>query len=151
MSAPAWSDQSIDDLKRHHAEGLSSTEIATLLNTTRNAVCGKIHRLHLATPVSRTNKPVAQRKPRKRSIVVTMSPLERSGLPLLTPKPRTPATNKPVSLLDAGSSDCRTIVGHDAKGIAICCGLAKCEDRRGRPSQYCAEHHQLFHTASVSR
>ncbi|MEW9304519.1 GcrA family cell cycle regulator [Labrys neptuniae] len=40
-----WDETAIDNLKRLRLEGQSASEIATALGTTRNAVCGKAHRL----------------------------------------------------------------------------------------------------------
>jgi len=48
MTTPVWTDLRVDRLKALWAEGLSASEIAERLNgVTRNAVLGKLHRLHL--------------------------------------------------------------------------------------------------------
>jgi hypothetical protein len=40
-----WAPERDEELKRHEAAGLSASEIAVLLRTTRNAVIGRSHRL----------------------------------------------------------------------------------------------------------
>ena len=60
-----WSDDRIAELKKHHEDGLSCSQIAFKLGgTTRNAVIGKVHRLGLVAP-AKPGKPNIPRAPRK--------------------------------------------------------------------------------------
>jgi GcrA cell cycle regulator len=43
----AWPEQRVTQLRKLWAEGLTSTQIAKLLHTSRSAVCGKVCRLGL--------------------------------------------------------------------------------------------------------
>src|SRR5262245_30832609 len=56
-----WSAEKTEKLKRYWLEGLSSTQIGTILGCTRNSVIGKVHRLGLEqrykSPVKREKKP----------------------------------------------------------------------------------------------
>ena len=47
LNAPGWNIAKLDELKRLHAEGLSYRLIGERLNVSKNAVCGKVHRLGL--------------------------------------------------------------------------------------------------------
>ncbi len=58
-----WTDERVEQLKKLWNEGLSASQIATILGgVTRNAVIGKVHRLGL----SGRSKPVRSSRPRPR-------------------------------------------------------------------------------------
>lgn len=61
-----WTEERIEQLKRHWREGLSITDIGRKLAMSRNAVVGKAHRLGLAgreSPILRRPEPVAAPPP----------------------------------------------------------------------------------------
>jgi GcrA cell cycle regulator len=61
----SWTDERVELLKKHWADGLSASQIATELGgVTRNAVIGKVHRLGLAARAKSTRSTSTQR-PRK--------------------------------------------------------------------------------------
>ena len=69
----SWTDERIERLKKLWSEGLSASQIAAELGgVTRNAVIGKVHRLHLSGRV-KTSSASTQRS-RK-----TVRPVARSG------------------------------------------------------------------------
>lgn len=57
---PTWTDERVELLRRHFQAGLSCSEIAREIGVSRNAVIGKIFRLHLSRP-----KRVTERRPER--------------------------------------------------------------------------------------
>ncbi len=63
--ASFWTEERLERLKTLHAEGKSATQIFALMGAqSRNAVCGKIHRLGLSAPPRAPKQPRAPRKSR---------------------------------------------------------------------------------------
>ncbi len=70
-----WSDETIARLKRMHAEGIPTAEIARRMNLSKNTVGGKISRLHLnegRPPLISSPTDPRQASPRRRDRVVPM-------------------------------------------------------------------------------
>ncbi len=68
-----WTVEMIDRLREHRAAGLSATVTAERISgefvpVTRNAVCGKIHRLGLSAPMVKRAKVEKPKKPRTREL-----------------------------------------------------------------------------------
>lgn len=79
-----WTDVLVAELTRLHASGLSAHQIGMQLGRSRNAVCGKLHRMGLSEVLKGLPpRPPRERKPRvKRSTVThqyTLSKLMRGG------------------------------------------------------------------------
>ena len=124
-----WTDASVSILTSRWAAGHNSRAIANELGTTRGAVIGKAHRLHLPGPekkqaVVRINR-VARTKPRK-----------PAKFPFLA-RQRAPAPQAgPVTFCDLQPRHCRWMRGEPSEQLY--CGA----DRRDG-SIYCSTHHNL--------
>lgn len=157
----SWTPDRVELLKNLYQEGLSASQIAKQLGgVSRNAVCGKVHRLGLsgrATP-SKPQRTVYKAPP------VPRAPHQNNGLsfkgarppvqPLVTgpghspgSKPPTPVetpTTKPGSyaapLTELGAHQCRWPLGRMLDPPGLFCGEPLDEDRDHTLPPYCAEH-----------
>lgn len=73
-----WTDPRTDDLKLLWADQLSASDIAARLNTTRNAVLGKLHRLGLLKDGRKPSKRVGRYIRKTERGTVTRSPRTRT-------------------------------------------------------------------------
>ncbi|WP_417450920.1 GcrA family cell cycle regulator [Kordiimonas sp.] len=114
----AWTDDRIDQLKKHWDDGLSASQIAKELGegVTRNAVIGKAHRLGLKSRPS----PVKTDKDKKKA------PPKRVAKK---------ADKQLVSLLDLTDRMCKWPLGHPGDADFHFCGKSS---EAGMP--YCAAH-----------
>lgn len=135
-----WTDSRIVDLTRYWAEGLSCSQIAASLgNTTRNAVIGKIHRLGLPSPpMSRTrekkSRAARERRPvyPRQRFVATPELVEQATLRCVEIIPRG------LALVDLEPNDCRwPYGGDDGQPITFCAHPQQAG------SSYCTPHYFL--------
>lgn len=148
---PPWTDDETALLKRLLRDKASRKEIALEIGLmadatgrSRNAVCGKIHRLGLSTPfVPKASKPVpiAPKAVRpKLSKPVKIKSAKPMGEIMLQASPE-PAKPLNMTFMDIGYGDCRWIIGYPAGLDTLYCGT---KTRDGKP--YCAYHHTLCYT-----
>jgi len=151
-----WTEETVAILRKHHAEGLSASQIARQIGNgcTRNAVIGKLHRLGMVrTPDAksitislanssraRAAKPGEPSRPRigiaGRGATYEQAP----DVPM--PKLRdAAATGEPARIMDAHFGGCRWPINDPGKGFMdetrFCCG------KRKDGSNYCAAHHAI--------
>lgn len=138
-----WTDERIALLKQHHASGLSAAQIAVELGgITRNAVCGKIHRLGLA-PLPRAVHPNDREKVReaRRARFRKLRPLLCITAELASPEPPVVILplGEPCTLLQLSPDTCRWPLWQDDEPRLFCAAMPA----EGRP--YC-EYHQTIGT-----
>ena len=136
-----WTDDMIDDLKRMHADGYSASQVAAKFGVTRNAICGKWHRLGLKKQSEQRAEPKPVQK-RSRSEDGATGGLVRKlqvQRDVKRPEPAESddqiATAGTVSLADLRSHHCRYPFGRSAPFMF--CGAPA---TRG---SYCAEHFDI--------
>lgn len=148
-----WTDERIEILKRMHTEGLSASETAAALGVTRNAVCGKIHRLGLSAPViKRQSKldearlgrikrrapwqaPASNLPPRLQTPVV-----EEVPAPAVEETITAPLSTNPVTLAHLDDTHCRALLSDGRY-----CGDHRGFTFSGTRSAYCQPHHRLYY------
>jgi GcrA cell cycle regulator len=145
-----WTDEAVEELKKMWDKGMTTGQIAKVLNVTKNSIIGKVHRLCLTarpSPIKKTANPDAEKKTPKaaktcKKASQSKQPAEK---PSKEPKKATieeiakPAsvvieeTNIPLVKLD--NHTCRWPIG-DPRDEEFCfCG------KRIRTGQtYCEEH-----------
>jgi GcrA cell cycle regulator len=131
MTDTLWTDDRIEELKEHWKTKLSCSEIGALMNISRNAVIGKIHRLGLSGRVDpreqerrRQERNAKQREKQadRRSQIraTTMQELPPS------PDPFIGSLNIPFNELrrysDKGPNQCRYIAAEPASPDYLVCG-----------------------------
>ena len=133
-TAPTWTDERLDALKGHFANGLTCRQIAAEIGVSRNAVIGKLSRLGL----TRDRPPGSEPSPRKSR--------ERRGRPvprlqyemLRQVYDEAAFTDGPVvsehrcSLFELSKERCRWPVNGDAEEFSFCgntpmAGLPYCQ------------------------
>lgn len=149
---PSWTPVLIERLKEERARGLSSAQIAKLLNRefrttfSRNAVIGKAARLGLTQPALTTpSKPARVEKP-------ITPPKPRALKPVPAPKPAPPPRPEPVAPADLtvipatakhwierAPCQCAWPVAGQGYETLSCCAPT----REG--SAYCAPHYAAMH------
>lgn len=143
-----WTDEAVEELKRMWDKGMTTGQIAKVLNVTKNSIIGKVHRLCLTarpSPIKKsensedkkkTSKPAKVEKnktketPSKPAKCVKKTPIEEPQ------KPATPVieeTNIPLVKLD--NHTCRWPIG-DPKDEDFCF----CGKRIKTGQTYCEEH-----------
>ncbi|MBV8094030.1 MAG: GcrA cell cycle regulator [Acetobacteraceae bacterium] len=130
-----WTSTAIQQLRSLWAEGLSAAEIARRLGASKNAVLGKVHRLHLPkrdSPIRRAATAGGTR--RKRPIVPKLRdiiPMKSVSAPVTPAMLPTPAP----SFARTGKTPCCWPIGEPGTpGFRFCDALAV----TGRP--YCQQH-----------
>ncbi|MCA1452174.1 hypothetical protein I6F35_02955 [Bradyrhizobium sp. BRP22] len=132
LAAP-WTAPEIETLIRDWQSGKSASLIAAELRRSRNAVCGKVHRLGL--PLGATQR-------------IQMRAPSQSRRPLLTqPIQNDPPgkPHKPVRLFNLRSHHCRALLDASNQANPLYCGKPTVWLASGARSSYCAEHHKKFH------
>lgn len=86
-----WTPEVVDTMRRLLAEGLSSSQIAAQIGTTRNAVIGKVHRIEAATSMS-----LMRKRPRLGVLLLCSLPQQRDPKPkVVKPKPKSIGPSMP--------------------------------------------------------
>ena len=136
-----WTDEKVAELKKLHFSGLSGSQIASRIGTTRSAAIAKIHRLGIQRGTWATKAAARERvrrrqyKPRqkKREVKVKPNPLlELLALPLPEePKDEIART----TIVDRERHQCAWVIGppHEMR----CCGAPVVP---GIKSPYCIDH-----------
>ena len=149
-----WTEDRIELLKKHWAEGLSASQIAARLGgVTRNAVIGKVHRLGLEQRRPRERlfprKAVVLNLPVKPTRIQMPSPRVTGNLalkaePVIMSKPKPvvvasaePASFPPAPILAIGPRQCRFPHGEPGERTFGFCG-----HNTEAGSAYCPHHHR---------
>ena len=153
-----WTGERTEFLRTSWSEGLTASQIASLVGTTRNSIIGKVHRLGLGerdrkspqrqvSAARNEKRPRIQIYPGRQRVKIHLSggrafkggvsvvrdiplPVERSvtAIPIEQRK----------SLLELGNEHCRWPCGDPAKPDFFFCGAVEADFTQGRP--YCRYH-----------
>ena len=135
-----WTDEKIALLKKLHANGLSGSQKAIQLGTSRNSVISKCNRIGLTgeKQVSKARKPkvakprVSKPKNDPRPVLHIVEPIiEHNDTP----------TDHAKATVKLGDSDCKWPIGDPSDTDFIHCG---CRQQAG--SVYCQDHHKRAYT-----
>jgi hypothetical protein len=160
-----WDDMSRDErfgaCVAMTADGKSAREIAAILGTTRNAVCGfrwreqiepdavNLRKLRARSTVAMNAANAARGKPPKPKPVKVAEPkteappvvvIEPEPIAVIEPEPEPVVAHGPVSLFDAAPDQCRFPLFDDPRGIRPA-DMLVCGDPVRIGSNYCADHH----------
>lgn len=138
----SWNDERVEQLKKLWAEGLSAAEIGKRMDTSKNAIIGKAHRMGLPSrPSPIRSKTAAKAKPKK----PTQNKPEAA--PVITPpkpKPKveekkvTPAAMAASPVLTTKRGQCAWPFSDPDKPDFHFCGKPALS---GKP--YCQEHYDI--------
>lgn len=147
----SWTDERIERLKKLWSEGLSASQIAAELGgVTRNAVIGKVHRLHLSGRVKTTTTATQRsRKPARPAArpVTRVTTVTRGNLAVVqTLDPEAMVVYRPaeevvvpisrrISIMELREGTCRWPLGDPLLPEFVFCG-GDCDV--GKP--YCTAH-----------
>jgi GcrA cell cycle regulator len=158
-----WDQAAIDTLTALWAEGLSTTEIARRMRISKNAVCGKVHRLGLTSrpsPIRRDGISQPRRLKPRRAPRITLAPLNHmppvqqaasttsgGGGDLLDPVKRVGPSVPPLesahfpAALGRAAPPCCWIVGDTSRrDYRTCDAPQDFNHQTGKFRVYCAEH-----------
>ena len=146
-----WTEERIAKLRELCKTPLTLAQIAAEIGgVTRNAVCGKIHRLGLSTPHVKPAKPQATAPRTRRNPFVT-----KSGGQSLPPQPmpkELPASTIPLAqrktLFELTNETCRFPYGDPLNTSFFFCGKIDADLIAGRP--YCRGHELRAHARTAS-
>jgi GcrA cell cycle regulator len=151
-----WTDELLVELRKYVEDGLSGSQIAKLLNTTRNSVLGKIHRLGLQLKGASGRFPegaartggiasIRKRGLKPRVAAAKAAPMVCEPLPVIIER----GAGRAVSLMDAKLRDCRAVLD-TSDGAVLFCGHTTGFNWKGQRSSYCPEHHALYFVTPTS-
>jgi len=142
-----WTEERVELLKEHFAAGLTCREIAADIGVTRNAVIGKLSRLHLTRGdprgrrrAEKTGRPTSARsnprraKPLHRLILI----FDLFGTPVSPEDPASIDEGNRRSLLELGPNQCRWPIS--TPGAADFCF---CGNNASEGESYCPGHIRL--------
>lgn len=141
-----WSDDEIESLKAHWADGLSAGQIARVMpGRSRNAIIGKVHRLGLMGRATTNNPagprvPKAPRIPKARRAPVTPSERQKTiaaQAAIAHPEPARLDNGKLIGTADLSEGHCRWPHGDPGAPDFHFCGQAQVKDR-----SYCDFHNR---------
>ena len=142
----SWTDERVEQLKKLWAEGLSASQIAAQLGgVSRNAVIGKVHRLHLPGRA----KSGGSRSPRaKRPTVAT----QRTGFTA----PRTSnTTTRPTPTRSGGGGAAAAAIQTDVDAVAMDTGervpIARSTPQSKINKECILDHGALLDASSILR
>jgi GcrA cell cycle regulator len=145
---PTWTDERIERLKGHFADGLSCREIAAEIGVSRNAVIGKLSRLQLTRDEKPKARPTEPGKPRARSVprlqyrllkkLFAEAPLAEDAEPI--------QSEQRCSLLELSEQRCRWPINSPGEEDFCFCGNPPLD---GVP--YCAGHTRLAYQPARRR
>lgn len=161
----SWTDERIERLKKLWSEGLSASQIAAELGgVTRNAVIGKVHRLHLsgrvkaaATTTQRSRKvarpAAAAARPAARTVVTTrgnlqvVQTMEAEEMVVYRPAEEVVVPiSRRISIMELREGTCRWPMGDPLAPDFVFCG-GDCDV--GKP--YCGAHANVAYQPSLER
>ena len=132
-----WNDEKVRKLRDLWSAGLSGSQIAKKLKTTRSAILGKAHRLNLQSRTSGRNKVVAPK-------TIAVAP---KTIAVVRKKPA--AAKQPYffdALLSLKDGLCHYPIGHvDQPGFHFCLAPALTH------KPYCSEHYGLCYEPKKDR
>lgn len=159
----SWTDERIERLKKLWSEGLSASQIAAELGgVTRNAVIGKVHRLHLSgrvktssttaqrsrksvRPAARTAAP--QRVVTQRGNLAVVQTLETEEVVVYRPAEEVVVPiSRRISIMELREGTCRWPMGDPLDPDFVFCG-GDCDV--GKP--YCTAHANVAFQPSLER
>lgn len=159
----SWTDERIERLKKLWSEGLSASQIAAELGgVTRNAVIGKVHRLHLSgrvktssttaqrsrksvRPATRTAAP--QRVVTQRGNLAVVQTLETEEVVVYRPAEEVVVPiSRRISIMELREGTCRWPMGDPLDPDFVFCG-GDCDV--GKP--YCTAHANVAFQPSLER
>ena len=141
-----WTDEAVEELKKMWDKGMTTRQIAKVLNVTKNSIIGKVHRLCLTarpSPIkkgsnSTEKKTVTSKKTEKETKAKSTSKCKTKEKPIVIEEAKPQAapieeTNIPLVKLD--NHTCRWPMG-DPKDEDFCF----CGKRIKTGQTYCEEH-----------
>lgn len=140
-----WTDEAVEELKRMWDRGMTTGQIAKVLNVTKNSIIGKVHRLCLTarpSPIKKTSEKKEKKtvvsqnieKPVKTNIkTMPEAPVKDCGESIKVTAPVVEETNIPLVKLD--NHTCRWPLGDPRDDDFCFCG------KKVKTGQtYCEEH-----------
>ncbi|MFN3582919.1 GcrA family cell cycle regulator [Phenylobacterium sp.] len=140
----SWTDERIEKLKKLWQYGLSASQIAKQLGgVTRNAVCGKVHRLGLsgsATPSKPQRTVFKAPRPARPAAAAPSAPRRIAEPATPAPAPVRYVDEAPgmATVLTLGAHMCKWPIGDPAMDNFTFCGR-----RADEGGPYCCEHAQV--------
>lgn len=145
-----WTDEAVEELKKMWDKGMTTGQIAKVLNVTKNSIIGKVHRLCLTarpSPIKKSNNSTSEKKTTKavkspinatnnKPVAENTSKKIKKDAPIEPSKPVQPIveeTNIPLVKLD--NHTCRWPLG-DPRDDEFCF----CGKRIKTGQTYCEEH-----------
>ena len=144
MTSDLWTPETIELLTKFWNEGLSCSTISNRLGPrfTRNAVIGKVHRLHLAR---RNPSPPPGVGP---TPTISLAPIVKKPVPvkLVPPQPARTLHDGPVTLLDLGPQMCKWPIGDVGSSDFHFCG-----HKHDGDGPYCEYHASRAYSSAPSQ
>lgn len=133
----AWTEDATERLRKMCADGYTSGQIALAFGVSRNAVCGKIERLHLprgvptedAKAAATVSQPAPRSRAKPRSEWKPRAPRKRPAFVIQHSEPTEPAPmpemkaaveSNPVRMIEATNNQCRWVL--DGYDVPTVCG-----------------------------
>jgi len=161
----SWTDERIERLKKLWSDGLSASQIAAELGgVTRNAVIGKVHRLHLSGRVKATNATTQRNRKAARPAAAAARPVARTVVTtrgnlqvvqtveteeVIAYRPAEEVVvpiSRRISIMDLREGTCRWPLGDPLAPDFVFCG-GDCDI--GKP--YCTAHASVAFQPSLER
>ena len=141
-----WTDEAVEELKKMWDKGMTTGQIAKVLNVTKNSIIGKVHRLCLTarpSPIKKSSnssekKATTSKKVEKETKAKPASKCKAKEKPIVVeePKPLTaPIEETNIPLVKLDNHTCRWPMG-DPKDEDFCF----CGKRIKTGQTYCEEH-----------
>jgi GcrA cell cycle regulator len=134
-----WTEERIEKLKEHWAEGFSASQISGLMGAaSRSAIIGKVHRLGLSGRIVKTRKIAKRRRPSRLASLRNFTPRPTMKLASYTPPPPSETDVARVSFNQLDKTHCKWIIGDPSElgqDQPMFCGAERVE---GLP--YCRDH-----------
>lgn len=118
---PAWTDERVAELHANWTAGLSCSQMARELNTTRNAIIGKLNRMGLTEKKrAKPSKPKPVTRAYRRAYAALHEPLPKK--PVIIDHVELPAdqSNYAKSLAEIGPDQCRYPLNDPGPGFLFC-------------------------------
>jgi len=136
-----WTPELIDELMMLYSQGLTSYQMAAHFKTTRNAICGKIHREKVrrgdVIPAPRKRRKASPTdQQRKRDKLMLTLPSRAESVSAYVPlKPEAPDLGQLASIVDV--TGCKWPVRDDPEFVG---GVAFCNHVAADGASYCPYH-----------
>ena len=139
-----WTEQRLAELKELAALGLTNSQIAAKLGTTRSAISGKRSRLAGVPSHAKQPKYHIKRRDHQGVTEYDMAQNIRHKKAFLWAAPEVSIEPLKISLLDRKLTQCAWILDEkDDDNQALCCGHPTYE-----PSSYCPAHYRIVYLPS---